>query len=533
MNNEKKANDSSGWIAVLVLFGLWLAWRFGHGALQDLDVDRVKLGEVFLLCATIFLDWMLPIVLGLQAAKRKGYSPAWMLFGIHPGAGWIAFVVLAFLPARTGYLGRGVSTQRSLAERLDRFLTASTQSPSRMDLAAKTGRIEKAASGPLWASVFLAAVAFGVVLGLLNSRTQKPTSYPDDPATKRTTLSTPTTAQAHPLTTEEIANRSEHAVALIRGRHGGGTGFLVGRGLLATNSHVIALDRTEDLHISFPSAPGIAPAAHLLFEDPKRNLALLAVSTDLAPLEIEPAHQFHRGREVTVLGNPGFGHGVLENAVSRGVVSTSTIVAAQRYYQLSISINPGNSGGPVIDPSGRVIGVVTLKARRQEGIAFCIPADDLLAAIALVKQGDRETTTAFLVHRARYLTIWLDRIGAHYGQVFDAMLTGMDLAVARRLNPNLVIGIVQREDTATLHEFDVIIADEIRPEIGRIVDDQRIAMSIRDDLIDACNNCLMMRGAIKKPTGTTDTYRAYASTLRVRHRNVIKRLLTTLNLTGS
>lgn len=45
------------------------------------------------------LLWPTPIVLGVKAAKRKGRSPHWMWFGIHPVGAWIAFLVLRFSSA--------------------------------------------------------------------------------------------------------------------------------------------------------------------------------------------------------------------------------------------------------------------------------------------------------------------------------------------------------------------------------------------------------------------------------------------------
>ncbi len=46
--------------------------------------------------SAIFLFWVLPIWLGLRWAKIKGVSKLWMLFGIHPVTGWIAFLVLKY-----------------------------------------------------------------------------------------------------------------------------------------------------------------------------------------------------------------------------------------------------------------------------------------------------------------------------------------------------------------------------------------------------------------------------------------------------
>ena len=62
-------------------------------ALVALMVGLMMLGVIVLL-------WGLPILLGIQVAERKGYSPHWMWFGIHPVGGWVAFIVLSCLPPR-------------------------------------------------------------------------------------------------------------------------------------------------------------------------------------------------------------------------------------------------------------------------------------------------------------------------------------------------------------------------------------------------------------------------------------------------
>ena len=188
------------------------------------------------------------------------------------------------------------------------------------------------------------------------------------------------------LTTADIVSRHEPSVALIRGRKGSGTGFLAGPGILATNAHVIDGERFKDIEVRFPSAdrPRQGPyTARLLHLDRERDLALLGVATDLPPVVVADAYRFRKGEDVTVIGNPGVGGKmVLENAISRGIVSSMANINNQVFLQLGIAINPGNSGGPVFDPQGRVIGVVTLKTARQEGLAFAIPAEDLQSALA-------------------------------------------------------------------------------------------------------------------------------------------------------
>ena len=58
----------------------------------------MAIGMVLLLIGVL---WVLPIILGVRCAQRKNYSPLWMLFGIHPIGGWVAFIVLSCLPGRT------------------------------------------------------------------------------------------------------------------------------------------------------------------------------------------------------------------------------------------------------------------------------------------------------------------------------------------------------------------------------------------------------------------------------------------------
>ena len=100
------------------------------------------------------------------------------------------------------------------------------------------------------------------------------------------------------------------------------------------------------------------------------------------------SYKFLKGDDITVIGNPGVGgRMVLENAVSRGVVSSMATINGHSFLQLGIAINPGNSGGPVFDPQGRVIGVVTLKTSKQEGLAFAVPSADLVAALDRAASG--------------------------------------------------------------------------------------------------------------------------------------------------
>ena len=110
--------------------------------------------------------------------------------------------------------------------------------------------------------------------------------------------------------------------------------------------------------------------------DSRRDLALLAIDSDLAPLPLSRQHQFRSGEDIVVIGNPGGLPGqTLVNAVSHGVMSAQTEKNGKNWYGMSISINRGNSGGPVLDKRGEVVGVVSWKIVGQgtEGLAFSVP----------------------------------------------------------------------------------------------------------------------------------------------------------------
>jgi len=348
---------------------------------------------------------------------------------------------------------------------------------------------------------------------------------PHTTAVPQPAADTPSVAEKpRALTTEEIAGRCENAVAFVSGRHSAGTAFLVRSRLLATNAHVLCVERIEDLLVTFPDARIGSMTPELIFEDPRRDLALLAVPTDLAPLEIESDYHFRRGQEVTVIGNPGISDKlILKNAVSRGVVSTEAVIDRQNFYQLNISINHGNSGGPTIDSSGKVIGVATL-GTHLEGIAFCIPAADLLSAIAQAESLTTDKNAILSLHRARYVAAYLAGIGYVYSDALGKAVTAMDLALTNRLDPNLAISLVQREVTGKLQKSKAFFINVFDQEFDRVCTDVRIAESVRNELRSFSDSCLAMIAALNAPEGSADTYRSRVSLLQEKHRWYIERL---------
>jgi S1-C subfamily serine protease len=99
------------------------------------------------------------------------------------------------------------------------------------------------------------------------------------------------------------------------------------------------------------------------------------------------------GEQVVAIGNPLN----LEFSLSAGVVSATdremqapdggTIADG---IQTDASINPGNSGGPLIDTSGKVIGIneqIASQSGGNEGIGFAVPIDTAVKVMEQMKSG--------------------------------------------------------------------------------------------------------------------------------------------------
>jgi S1-C subfamily serine protease len=121
--------------------------------------------------------------------------------------------------------------------------------------------------------------------------------------------------------------------------------------------------------------------ATVIGKDEPTDLALLKIDPrglDLHPLQLGDSDAVHVGDPTVAIGNP-FGY---DRTLTTGVVSAlqRQISSPQGYtmedvIQTDAVLNPGNSGGPLIDASGRVIGVNSQIAHGSVGIGFAVPVD--------------------------------------------------------------------------------------------------------------------------------------------------------------
>ena len=160
------------------------------------------------------------------------------------------------------------------------------------------------------------------------------------------------------------------------GGHGTGTGFIVAsNGLIVTNAHVAG----DAFSIKVTLADSTTATAKILGVDSGHDLAVVKINRAKLPVvEIGNSDSIEVGDSVVAIGNALALEG--SPTVTSGIVSAlhrtiSTDSSTLRdVIQTDAAINPGNSGGPLLDSSGRVIGINTAIASPADSnnIGFAI-----------------------------------------------------------------------------------------------------------------------------------------------------------------
>ena len=174
-----------------------------------------------------------------------------------------------------------------------------------------------------------------------------------------------------------------------------GSGFIIDpAGYIVTNQHVV--ERAADLKIHVTTNDGKTHRARYIAGDDKNDLAFIKIDaeTDFPFINLDNISPNLLGQTVIVVGNAA-GYG---SSISRGVLSAvkRDITVDETDYkglvQTDAAINPGNSGGPVIDLSGRLVGIASAKMAftpqgvPTQGLGFAIPADVVRDSVNRFKQ---------------------------------------------------------------------------------------------------------------------------------------------------
>jgi S1-C subfamily serine protease len=175
---------------------------------------------------------------------------------------------------------------------------------------------------------------------------------------------------------------------------GTGTGFIWSRdGTVITNAHVIegANSIVVGLHDQSSWEAKVVGVA------PEKDIAVLKIDAPpkrLTPLPIGDSDMLQVGRKVLAIGNP-FG---LDYTLTTGIISalgreiTSPNGRKIRgVIQTDAAINPGNSGGPLLDSTGRLIGINTAiigPGGGSAGIGFAVPVNTVTKVVPeLIRHG--------------------------------------------------------------------------------------------------------------------------------------------------
>jgi S1-C subfamily serine protease len=223
-------------------------------------------------------------------------------------------------------------------------------------------------------------------------------------------------AQTRPVTPHDIYVRDAPGVAYVTstivqraespfGLFGGGesqqqgqatgSGIVIdSRGTILTNWHVVE----NAIKVTVSLEKGKTVEAQVIGKDPSNDLAVLRIHPDgltLHPLTLGSSSGVQVGDPVLAIGNPFD----LQRTLTTGVVSAleRTLRAPNGFtitnvIQTDAPINPGNSGGPLLDASGRVIGINSQiftgsSGGGSIGIGFAVPIDTAKNEIAQLEKG--------------------------------------------------------------------------------------------------------------------------------------------------
>jgi hypothetical protein len=173
---------------------------------------------------------------------------------------------------------------------------------------------------------------------------------------------------------EDVVQRAMWAVVRVEAGDTTGSGFFVAVDTIVTNAHVVAGAWT----VSIRRADGSTTSARVAVSSADVDLAVLKIASPQASqivLAMGSVSRIRSGQEVVALGSP---LGVLQNTVTRGIVSAVRSMGGVTLIQTDAAINPGNSGGPIVTRDGEVAGIATMQVEARQGLGFAVAIDHAL-----------------------------------------------------------------------------------------------------------------------------------------------------------
>ena len=248
-----------------------------------------------------------------------------------------------------------------------------------------------------------------------------------------------------------------------------GSGILIGgEGYIVTNNHVVE----DDQGIYLELVDGRTFSADIVGTDSLSDLAVIKIDAADLPYALwGDSNSLSLGEWVLAIGN-ALGGGIV---ATQGIVSrlnVSVNAEGNTLYgliQTTAAINPGNSGGPLVNMSGEVVGITSVKvvASEVEGMGFAISSDEAKPIIEDLIRYSHVTypwlgvgvrTVNSLVAAARNLSV--DR-----GALIEAVFTGSPAEAAGLKVGDIIIRFKNQEISNIADLVRAIRASKIDEEV--------------------------------------------------------------------
>lgn len=169
-----------------------------------------------------------------------------------------------------------------------------------------------------------------------------------------------------------------NAVVTLETAGGSGSAFFVDKaGHLLTNAHVVKGSKYARIKLQ----NGDKAVAEVVKVNEQADVALLRTTlTDGDALALRNGAAPEVGTDVYAIGSP---LGVLNNSMTRGVLSADRVLQGRRVLQSDAAVTFGSSGGPLLDGDGRVIAITRGGVEAGKGFNFFIPIEDALKALQI------------------------------------------------------------------------------------------------------------------------------------------------------
>ncbi len=253
---------------------------------------------------------------------------------------------------------------------------------------------------------------------------------------------------------------------------GQGSGVVMdAAGYILTNNHVIK--GASSIQVSL--ADGRKMKAAVVGRDDATDLAVLKIVADgLVPAAFGDSESAETGDFVWAVGSP-FG---LERTITWGILSAKhraglAGTANQDFLQTDAAVNPGNSGGPLVDSSGRVIGINTaIVGDAYQGVSFAIPSNVAQEIYGRIKAG------------RGWLGVQLEEMNAEkakaagMAETTGVLIAGYPLGAGMPDSPAAAAGVLKGDVLLKWNDVDVSSPNDLR----RLVEKTKVGTKVKAGL---------------------------------------------------